>query len=175
MFGRKVVQSAAPRFAADPRPSHSGPDGELNRNIDSALASLSDALGLDLDFGTAYIFAPSHWQIPRVGDMLRSAGIEANMRGNVLQLLKSPASVAKLSAMAPDAPLRATLEKSGFGMVLYNPDCENGFSDNLASMQAEALKGFATDYAGNAQAQTYALFDLHRWSGDVMKGRVKVG
>lgn len=174
MFGRKKSPPAPPRFASEPRPAYSGPDGQRDKRVDATLAELSNALGLDLDFGTAYIFAPSHWQIPEVGDMLRTAGIESNMRGNLLQLLKSPASVAKLSAMPPDSPLREALERAGFGMVLYNPDAENGFADGLAQMQAQTLKGFAKEYPGD-EARSYAVFDLLRYSSDVMKGKVKLG
>lgn len=173
MFGRKKVQPENLRFAADPRPAHSAPDGEMDRNVDAVIAQLSEALGLDLDFGTAYIFAPSHWQIPEVGEMLRTAGIESNMRGNVIQLLKSPASVAKLQAMPPESPLREVLEQSGFGAMLYNPDAENGFNDGLVTMQANTLKGFAAQYQGEARA--YAVYDFHKWSGDVLKGKVKIG
>ena len=173
MFGRKTSQPERLRFASDPRPSHSGPDGAYGRAADATIAALSEALGLDLDFGTAYIFAPSHWQIPGIGDMLRTAGIEPNMRGNVLQLLKSPVSVAKLNALPPGAPLREALEQCGFGMVLYNPDAENGCSDGLATMQAETLKGFAAKYDG-AEARRYAVFDFHKWSSEVMKGKVKL-
>jgi hypothetical protein len=175
MFGRKKSPPGHLRFAPDPQPSHSTPGGESNRNIDAAISQLSEKLGLDLDFGTAYIFCPSHWRIPAVGEMLRTAGIEANMMGNVLQLLKSPASVAKMQAMKPEDPIRQVLERSGFGMVLYNPDAENGCSDGLAQMQAETLRGFAADYRGNTQAQTYAVFDLHKYSADVLKGHVKLG
>jgi hypothetical protein len=173
VFGRKTSQPAPLRFASDSRPSHSGPEGASVEGADAAIATLSEALGLDLDFGTAYIFAPSHWQIPGVGDMLRTAGIEPNMKGNVLQLLKSPASVATLNALPPGAPLREALEQSGFGMVLYNPDAENGCSDGLATMQASTLKGFASKYDG-AEARRYAVFDFHSWSSDVMKGKVKL-
>jgi len=173
VFGRKTSQPERLRFASDPRPSHSGPDGAYNQGADAAIAALSEALGLDLDFGTAYIFAPSHWQIPEVGDMLRTAGIEPNMKGNVLQLLKSPASVAKLNALPPGASVREALEECGFGMVLYNPDAENGCSDGLAEMQAKTLKGFASEY-GDVKARAYAVFDFHSWSSDVMKGKVKL-
>ena len=173
MFGRKKSQPEPLRFASDPRPAHSGPDGASAQGVDAAIAVLSEALGVDLDFGTAYIFAPSHWRIPGVGDMLRTAGMEANMKGNVLQLLKSPASVAKLNALPPGAPLREALEQCGFGMVLYNPDAGNGYSDGLATMQANALKGFALEYDG-AEARRYAVFDLHRWSGEMMRGKVKL-
>ena len=173
MFGRKKSQPEPLRFASDPRPAHSGPDGASAQGTDAAIAVLSEALGVDLDFGTAYIFAPSHWQIPGVGDMLRTAGMEANMKGNVLQLLKSPASVAKLNALPPGAPLREALDQCGFGMMLYNPDAENGCSDGLATMQAQTLKGFAIEY-DSAEARRYAVFDFHRWSGEVMKGKVKL-
>jgi hypothetical protein len=128
---------------------------------------------LDLDFGPAYIFAPSHWQIPEVGDMLRTAGIEPNMKGNMLQLLKSPASVAMLKGMPEDNPLRAALGEVGFGIALYDPDAENGYSDGLVTMQATTLQGFASKYDG-PQARRYAVFDFHSWSGDVMKGKIKI-
>ena len=173
MFGRKKSQPERLRFASDPRPSHAGPDGAHIQGADAAIAALSEALGMDLDFGTAYIFAPSHWRIPGVGDMLRTAGIEPNMKGNVLQLLKSPASVAKLTALPPGSPVREALEKCGFGMVLYNPDAENGCSNSFATMQASTLKGFASEYDG-AEARRYAVFDFHSWSSDVLKGKVKL-
>jgi hypothetical protein len=172
MFGRKKVQPTL-RFANDPRPSHFGPDGRSNQGADAAIATLSEALGLDLDFGTAYIFAPNHWQNPEVGDMLRTAGIEPNMKGNVLQLLKSPASVAKLNRMPEDNPLRTALVEVGFGMMLYDPDVENGCSDGLARMQAKTLEGFASKY-DSPDARRYAVYDFHQWSGDVIKGKIKI-
>ena len=173
MFGRKISQPVPRRFASDPRPAHSGPDGAFAQGADAAIAVLSEALGVDLDFGTAYIFAPSHWQIPGIGEMLRTAGMAPNARGNVLQLLKSPVSVAKVNALPPDAPLREALEQCGFGTVLYNPDAENGCSDGLATMQADTLKGLAIEYDG-AEARRYAVFDLYGWSRDIMKGKVKL-
>lgn len=178
MFGRKKVQPAPPhaaprRFAADPRPAHAGPSGAANHGVDAAIAGLSEAVGLDLDFATAYIFAPGLWRIAEVGDMLTAAGIEPAMRGNTLQLLKSPASVAALAAMPPDAPLRRTLEECGFGTVLHAPDAENGCSDGLAQMQAATLRGFAAKYPG-AEARRYAVYDFHRWSADVLKGKVTI-
>lgn len=172
MFGRKKAQPAL-RFANDPRPSHSGPDGRSNQGADAAIAALSEAVGLDLEFGTAYIFAASHWQIPDVGDMLRTAGIEPNMKGNTLQLLKSPASVAKLKGMPEDHPLRAALVEVGFGIALYDPDAENGYSDGLVTMQAKTLKDFASKY-DDPKARRYAVYDFHSWSGDVMKGKVVI-
>ena len=173
MFGRKKSQPVPLRFANDPRPAHTGPDGEVAQKADAVIAALSEATGVDLDFGIAYIFAPGLWQIPGIGDMLRTAGIEPNMKGNVLQLLKSPVSVAKVNALPPDAPLREALEQCGFGMVLYNPDAENGCSDGLATMQANTLKGLAIEYDG-AEARRYAVFDLYGWSRDIMKGKVKL-
>lgn len=173
MFGRKKVQPAPLRFASDPSPSHTGPAGAANQGVDNAVAIMSSAIGLDLDFGQAFIFAPSHWQIPGVGEMLSTAGMESNMRGNIIQLLKSPASVAKLSAMPVDAPLRLVLEKSGISAMLYSPDARNGYSDQLADMQADALKGFVAEYDG-AEARRFAVFDLHRWSNEVMKGKIKL-
>ena len=89
MFGRRKIQPEPSRFAVEPRTSHAGADGVSNQQVDAALTQLSNILGLDLDFGRAYIFAPRLWQIPQVGEMLRAAGIEANMGGNMLQLLKS--------------------------------------------------------------------------------------
>ena len=173
MFGRKIVQPASLRFASDPRPAHAAPGGGMDEGVDAAIASLSEALGLDLDFGTAYIFAPSHWQIPEVGNMLSTAGLEPNMKGNMIQLLKSPASVAKLNALPPGNSLREVLEQAGFGMLLYDPHAANGCSDGLAAMQASTLKGFVAQY-DDPEARRYAVFNLHMWSADVMKGKAKL-
>jgi hypothetical protein len=161
MFGRKKIRPAPVQFGVDPKPSYSGPAGASIQAVDGAIAALSEAVGLDLDFGRAYIFAPSHWEIPKLGAMLTTAGIEPNMAGNTLQLLKSPASVMKLSRLPEEDALRSTLEQCGFGLMLYDPDAENGFSDGLAKMQADALKGFASEYP-SAEARHYAVFDLHK-------------
>ena len=40
-------------------------------------------------------------------------------------------------------------------------------------MQSNPLKGFATE-DGRADARRYAVLDFRRWSGDVMKGKVKL-
>ena len=130
MFGRKKVQPAQQRFAPQPRPSQSGGhDG-----ADAAIAMLSQSLGLDLDFESGFIFAPSLWDDPAIGPMLEQIGLKPHMMGNILALLKNPATVAKLAALSPDDPLRTALDQARFGMVPYNPAAENGYADGLVAM-----------------------------------------
>ena len=173
MFGRKQVQPSTQCSAPQPRPSGQGVTNQ-GGDADAAIAALSQAIGLDLDFEMAYIFAPSLWRIPGVGAMLTDVGLAHNMRGNTLQLLKNPQTVATLAERAHDDPLRAVLEKSRIGVALYNPDAENGYSDGLIGMQAKILAGIFTDCPGD-RARHYAVFDLHKFSTDVMLGKVKLG
>jgi hypothetical protein len=173
MFGRKKIQPTRLRFASDPRPSHNGPDRDLDRRVDSAIAALSEALGLDLEFGTAYIFAPSLWHNARVGDMIRNVGIVPNMVGNTVQLLRSPASVAKVNAMPPDHQIRALLKQAGFGITLHDPHAENGYASGMIGMQAKVLSGFL-DKGYSEEALHYAVLDLHKWSRDVISGEIEI-
>jgi hypothetical protein len=171
MFGRKKVQPAPQSFAPQPRPSQSG----ANDGADAAIAMLSQALGLDLDFESGFIFAPSLWNDPAIGPMLEMVGLKPNMVGNRIALLKSPVTVAKLAAMAPDDPLRGVLEKARTGMVLYNPDAENGYADGLVAMQRKQLREFATRPDLTDRARHYATLDLMRFSEEIMLGKVKLG
>lgn len=171
MFGRKKVQPAPQRFAAEPRPSQSGG----NDGADAAIAMLSQTLGLDLDFESGFIFAPSLWDDPAIGPMLERIGLKPNMMGNILALLKSPATVARLAGTSPDDPLRTALEKARFGMVLYNPDAENGYADGLVAMQRQKLREFATRTDISEEARKYATLDLMMFSESVMRGKVKLG
>ncbi|MBY0282683.1 MAG: hypothetical protein K2W81_01815 [Sphingomonas sp.] len=171
MFGRKKPKPEPMRFAPQPRPSQSG----ANDGADEAIALLSQALGLDLDFGSAFIFAPSLWHDRAIGAMLTGLGLQPNMAGNRIALLKSPVSVAKLAAMKADSPLRSTLESARFGVNLYNPDAENGYHDGLVVMQAEKLREFATRSDLSDHARKYATFDLMMFSEGVMMGKVKLG
>ncbi len=171
MFGRKKVQPAPQRFAPQPRPSQSG----AHDGADEAIAMLSQALGLDLDFESGYIFAPSLWDDPAIGPMLNGLGIRPNMAGNRVALLKSPATVAKLAAMDPADPLRGVLQQARFGLVLYNPAAENGYADGLVQMQREKLREFATRTDIRNEARKYATFDLMMFSEELMLGKVKLG
>lgn len=173
MFGRKKPQPQPEpmRFASLPRPSQSG----ANDGADEAIAMLSQMLGVDLDFGSAFIFAPSHWNDPAIGTMLTGLGLQPNMEGNRIALLKSPVSVAKIAAMEADSPLRSALNSARIGVSLYNPDAENGYNDGLAVMQREKLREFATRSDLNDHARKYATFDLMMFSEEVMMGKVKLG
>jgi hypothetical protein len=171
MFGRKKVQPAQQRFAPQPCPSQSG----AHDGADAAISRLSEALGLDLDFEHGYIFAPSLWDDPAIGPMLGKVGIQPNMVGNRLALIKSPVTVAKVAAMSPDDPLLDVLVKSRFGLVLYNPHAENGYDDGLVTMQRNQLRQFATRPDLSDEARRYATFDLMMFSQEVMQGKVKLG
>ncbi len=171
MFGRKKPTPEPMRFAPQPRPSQSGADD----GADEAVAMLSQALGLDLDFGSAFIFAPSHWRDPAIGAMLIGLGLQPNMAGNRIALLKSTVSVAKLAAMEPSSPLRTALENARFGVNLYNPDAENGYNDGLVTLQREKLHEFATRTDISDNARKYATFDLMHFSQEVMMGKVRLG
>jgi len=171
MFGRKKVQHPPQRFAPQPRASQSGAiDG-----ADQAIAMLSQALGLDLDFESGFIFAPCLWDDPAIGPMLERIGLKPHMMGNILALPKSPATVARLAAMSPDDPLRSALDGARFGTVLYNPDAANGFADGLVAMQREKLREFATRTDISDEARRYATLDLMMWSENLMRGKVKLG
>lgn len=171
MFGRKKVQPAPQRFAPQPRPSQSG----ANYGADAAIAMLSQALGLDLDFESGYVFAPSLWDDPAIGPMLERIGLKPHMMGNILALPKSPVTVAKLAAMSPDDPLRTALDQARFGTVLFNPDAENGYAVGLVAMQREKLREFATRTDISDKAREYATFDLMMFSENLMRGKVKLG
>jgi hypothetical protein len=171
MFGRKKVQPAPQRFAPQPRPSQSG----ANDGADAAIAMLSQALGLDLDFESGFIFAPCLWDDPVIGPMLGRIGLKPHMMGNILALPKSPATVAKLAALRPDDPLRTALDQARFGFVLYNPAAANGYADGLVTMQREKLREFATRTDIPDRAREYATLDLMRFSEELMRGKVKLG
>ncbi|ASJ90830.1 hypothetical protein [Porphyrobacter sp. CACIAM 03H1] len=175
IFGRKKPQPQPrpepQRFAPEPRPSQSG----ANDGADAAIAMLSQALGLDLDFESGFIFAPSLWTDPAIGPMLERNGLKPHMAGNRLALLKSPSTIAKLLAMDPESPLRSALEKARFGMVLYNPDAENGYADGLVALQREKLHEYATRADLSEEARKYATIHLMMFSEEVMRGKVKLG
>lgn len=175
MFGRKKVTPSTHGLANQSRPS-SGQDAvDQGDGVDAAIAIMSKAIGLDLDFGMGYIFAPSLWNDPASGVMLDQNGLKPNMRGNTLALLKNPVSVGKLAAMERDSPLRAALASARIGVALYNPDAENGYADGLVAMQRQKLREFATRTDISDRARHYATMDLMRFSEEVMLGQVKLG
>jgi hypothetical protein len=159
------------RYAPQPRPSQGG----ATDRVDEAIAMLSEAMGLDLDFESGFIFAPSLWNDPLIGPMLERVGLRPNMAGNILALPKSPATIAKVLAMDPESPLRGALENARFGMVLYNPEAENGYADGLVAMQREKLREYATRTDISDKAREYATIHLMMFSEDVMRGKVKLG
>ena len=171
MFGRKKPTPEPMRFAPQPRPAQTDADD----GVDKAIAIMSQAIGVDLDFGSATIFAPSLWHDPDIGPMLEEIGLKPNMRGNMLGLLKSPTSVAKLSAMDPETPLRTALAESRIGVALYDPAAENGYHNGLIEMQRKQLREFATRPDYTERARHYATIDLLRFSEQIMLGKVKLG
>lgn len=175
MFGRKGLKTEPSRFAAEPRPEPEAADGQMDANVDAAIAMLSQAIGIDLDFDNAYLFAPSLWNIPQIGAMLTRIGLRPDQAGNRIALLKNPASVAKIAAMPADDPIRTVLSKSRFGVVLYNPDAENGYADGLLDMQREKLWEFATRPDLTEDARKYATFDLMMFSEGLLMGKVALG
>ncbi|WP_066532406.1 hypothetical protein [Erythrobacter sp. CCH5-A1] len=171
MFGRKKVQHPPQRFAPQPRaPQPGGSDG-----ADAAIAMLSQALGLDLDFHSGFIFAPCLWDDPAIGPMLERIGLKPHMMGNILALPKSPVTVARLATMSPEDPLRKVLDEARFGVVLYNPEAANGYHDGLVAMQREKLREFATRTDISDEARKYATLDLMMFSENLMRGKVKLG
>ena len=165
MFGRKGVAKAEPQ-AQSPE--------DMDAGVDNAIAMLSQALGINLNFQVGSIFSPALWQDPVIGPLLSRSGLEANMRGNKISLLIDPVSVSTIAARSPEDPLRQSLENAGFGMVLYNGMASNGFNDGLTDMQRGELQKIAASPASD-EAKKYAVFNLHMFSGDVMKGKIKLG
>ena len=107
--------------------------------------------------------------------MLTRIGLKPNQLGNRIALLKSPASVAKIAAMPADDPIRTVLGKSRFGVMLYNPDAENGYADELLDMQREKLREFATRPDLTDDARKYATLHLMMFSEEVLMGKVALG
>ena len=171
IFGRKGVNTAAP---AGGSPQGLG-KAEMDERTDDAIASLSRALRIDLDFDIAYVFAPSLWFDPSIKRMIDLTGIQPESRGNKMSLLKNPQSVARFAALSPDEPLRQALVASGFGMVQHNPLAANGYNDQLAAMQQKQLKEWAGRSELSDDACMYAVIHLHKFSTEVMQGKVPLG
>lgn len=168
VFGRKGV--GHPKA---PPPARDGMGREeMDAGTDAVIASLSQSLGIDLDFDIAYIFAPSLWFDPAVKRLIDLTGMQPESRGNKISLLRNPASVAHFAQLSPEEPLRQALINSGFGMVQYNPIAANGFNDQLTEMQRGQLSEWASRTDLSDEGRMYAVINLHRFSSEVLKGNV---
>lgn len=173
MFGRKKVKPQ-PQPAPRSVPADMSPE-EMDRRTDDAIGVLSEALGINLDFDIGSIFAPCLWDDPEIGALLRKVGLEPNMAGNKMSLLKDERSLRTLLQRPKDDPVREALASSGFGMVLFNPAAANGYADGLVTMQREKLREFAQRTDLSDEAREYAVWDLMRFTSEVMKGNVPLG
>ena len=158
-FGRKGLGAAAPSTA--------------EAGVQAAIAMLSQALGADLDFDIAYVFAPSLWADERVGRELSAAGLSPEMGGNKMPLFRS-ATLAEQLRQAPDGDRtkQAVLE-AGFGLAPFDAGRSGGFDEGKTRFQHGELVKIALSPA-TPFAKRAAILNLFDWSCRLMKGEIPV-
>ena len=158
-FGRKGLNAAAP--AAEPA------------GVEAAIAMLSQALGADLDFDMAYIFAPNLWGDERVGRELDAAGLKAEMVGNKMPLFRDAAFAERLRE-APDSDrMKQAVLEAGFGLAPFDAGRRGGFDEGKTQFQFRELVKIAQSPA-SAFAKRAAVLNLFDWSFRLMKGEIAV-
>jgi hypothetical protein len=160
-FGRKGLGAAAPAAAAEPA------------NADAAIDYLSQALGADLDFEIAYVFAPSLWNDERIAAELNAAGLAAEMGGNKMPLFRSAAFAEKLRQAPADDKLKLAVLEAGFGLAPYDAGRPSGFDAGKTHFQYNELAKIAMSPA-SAFAKRAAVMNLFDWSCRLMKGEIAV-
>src|SRR5687767_13234266 len=128
-FGRKGLSTSTP------------PASEAG--VEAALALLSDALGADVDFEIAYVFAPGLWSDERIGRELSAAGLSAEMGGNKMPLFRSAAFVEKLRQAPADDPMKQAALEAGFGLAPYDVGKSGGFDEGKMHFQHNELAKIA--------------------------------
>jgi hypothetical protein len=165
-FGRKglAVSSAA---ASLPAAQADQPPGEPG--VEAAIAMLSQAFGVDLDFEFAYVFAPSLWADPRIGRELDAAELRPEMRGNKMPLFKDAAFADRLRRGPAADPIRQAVLAAGFGLERFDPGKRGGFDEGKTKFQREQLEKIAASPA-SAFAKKAAVMNLFDWSIRLMQG-----
>lgn len=165
-FGRKglAVSPSAP-------PSPGVPAGQPAEEpgVEAAIAMLSQALGVDLDFEFAYVFAPSLWADARIGRELDAAELRPEMRGNKMPLFRDAAFAERLRRAPTSDPLRQAVLEAGFGLEPFDCGRPGGFDAGKTAFQREQLEKIAASPA-SAQAKSYAVLNLFDWSIRLMQG-----
>ena len=162
-FGRKgLAQAPAPAQTA------------IEENgTEAALALLSQALGVDLDFDMAYIFAPSLWSDPRIGPELDAVPLRAEMAGNKMALLRNAALADELRQRPAGDALKEALLASGIGLYPFDRGRPGGFDEGKTRFQHTELLKIAASPA-SAEAHRYAVLNLHQWSHRLMRGEIQL-
>ena len=160
-FGRKGLAAAQPRPTIEE-------DG-----TDAALAMLSQALGVDLDFDMAYIFAPSLWADPRIGPELDATGLKPEMAGNRMALFRNSAFAGELRARPAGDPMKEAVLAAGFGLAPFDRGRPGGFDEGKTRFQHDQLLKIAASPA-SAEAHRHAVLNLFDWSHRLMKGEIAV-
>jgi hypothetical protein len=160
-FGRKGLAEAQPRPAIQ------------EDSTEAALAMLSQALGVDLDFDIAYIFAPVLWSDPRIGPELDAVPLKAEMAGNKMALLRNPAVAEQFRQRPAGDPMKEALLAAGFGLYPFDRGKPGGFDDGKTRFQQAELLKIAASPA-SAEAHRYAVLNLHEWSYRLMRGEIQL-
>src|SRR5687768_15678110 len=161
-FGRKGLGAAAPAApAAEPA------------NADAAVDDLSQALGADLDFEIAYVFAPGLWSDERIAAELNAAGLSAEMGGNKMPLFRSAMFAEKLRQAPADDKMKRAVIEAGFGLAPYDAGKPGGFDAGKTHFQYNELAKIAMSPA-SAFAKRAAVMNLFDWSCRLMKGEIAV-
>jgi len=158
-FGRKGLSASTP------------PASEAG--VEAAIALLSDALGADVDFEIAYVFAPGLWSDERIGRELGAAGLSAEMGGNKMPLFRSAAFAEQLRQSPADDPMKRAALEAGFGLAPYDVGKSGGFDEGKLNFQHNELAKIAMSPA-SAFAKRAAVLNLFDWSCRLMKGEIAV-
>lgn len=170
-FGRKGL-SAAPAAAAAGSTEPAAEPAEP-ANVDAAIGYLSQALGADLDFEIAYVFAPSLWTDERIAAELSNAGLAAEMGGNKMPLFRSAAFAEQLRQAPADDRMKLAVLEAGFGLAPYDAGRPGGFDEGKTRFQHNELAKIAMSPA-SAFAKRAAVMNLFDWSCRLMKGEIAV-
>lgn len=148
------------------------PDAD-RQATDAALGIMSDAVGMDMNFEVGYLFSPSLWLDPAIGQLLRSVGLEPEMAGNKMGLFTNKALVRRLRAAPSDDPMRKAALDSGIGLAPYDVGAIGGFDDGKTKFHQGVLLDIARQQLAD-QPRKYAVFDLHLWTKKLMRGEIAV-
>ena len=171
-FGRKGLSASPAGAAAAAQPAQPAQPMEA-ANVDAALGYLSQALGADLDFEIAYVFAPSLWSDERIAAELDAAGLKAEMGGNKMPLFRSAAFAEKLRLAPADDRMKLAVLEAGFGLAPYDSGRAGGFDEGKTRFQHNELAKIAMSPA-SAFAKRAAVMNLFDWSCRLMKGEIAV-
>ena len=169
-FGRKGL-NVSPTAAPSPG-VQSGQPGE-DPGVEASIAKLSQALGVDLDFELAYVFAPGLWADARIGRELDAAKLRPEMRGNKMPLFRDASLAERLRRAPAGDPIKQAVLAAGFGLAPFDSGRPGGFDAGKTAFQHEQLEKIAASPA-SAFAKQAAVLNLFDWSCRLMQGEIDV-